>query len=134
MDNEILITLTSIKNAIYLLIAIVSVGVVANWVRAGVALKGQLRKELDNIFSTQADDFYESCKYNELITYCDEQLSKKPNHAYAHWYKAKAYYQLKDYEKAKIFFNILSVIEPSWDETHIKPILKKIHDTENENR
>ena len=132
MDNEILTTLISIKYALYLLITIVSVGVIANWVRAGIALKRQYREELENIFTTDASALYESGKYNELITLCDEQLNKKPNHSYAHWYKAKAYYQLKDYGKAKSFLNILASLEPSWDESHIQPILRKIHDTESE--
>ena len=39
MENEILSILNDIKTAIYFLLAVVIIGVVANWVRAGISIK-----------------------------------------------------------------------------------------------
>jgi len=42
--------------------------------------------------------------YDKLLKLCQYELEKKPNHSYAQWYKAKAYYQMKEYIKSKKVF------------------------------
>ena len=134
MDNEIISILNEIKTAIYVLVVVVIFGVVANWIRAGVSIKNVIRKELDDLFSEEAGDYYDKGKYDELLSHCEEHLKTKPNHSYALWYKAKAYYKKQDYEKSKQCFELLSKSEPSWDESHVQPYLRNIEAFESENR
>ncbi len=134
MDNNILSTLNEIKVAIYVLLAIVTIGVVANWVRAWASVKNLVQKELDDLFTKEAGNYYDEGKFDELLSHCDEKLKSKPNHSYALWYKAKAYYQKQEYEKSKKYFEKLEVTEPSWSASHVQPFLDKIRAIENENR
>jgi tetratricopeptide (TPR) repeat protein len=134
MNSDTILILNDIKIALYILIAVVTLGVVANWVRAGVSIKSIIRRQLDDIFTEDASDYYDKGKFDELLEHCEAQLKDKPNHSYALWYKAKAYYQKQEYEKSKQCFDRLSKDEPSWIESHIQPYLKKIEAVESEKR
>ena len=134
MDNNILSTLNEIKVAVYVLLAIVSLGVIANWVRAWISVKKLVKKALDDIFTTDAENYYDDGKFDELLSHCEEKLKSKPNHSYALWYKAKAYYRKHEYEQSRKFFEQLDAIEPSWSASHVQPFLEKIRAIENENR
>ena len=134
MDNNILSALNEIKVAVYVLLAIVTIGVIANWVRAWASVKNLAQKELDDLFTKEAGNYYDEGKFDELLSHCEEKLRSKPNHSYALWYKAKAYYQKHEYEKSKKCFQQLEVTEPSWSVSHVQPFLEKIRVIENENR
>lgn len=134
MDSEVISILREIKTAIYVLVTIVMLGVVANWIRAGVSVKNIVRRELDDLFSEAASNYYDEGQFDELLSHCEEHLKTKPNHSYALWYKAKAYFQKQEYEKSKQCFEQLSKSEPSWDESHVQPYLKKIETLESEDR
>ena len=132
MDSEVISILNEIKTAIYILVAIMTLGVIANWIRVSISIKNILRKELDDLFSEEASNYYNEGKFDELLAHCEEQLKNKPNHSFALWYKAKAYYQKREYEKSKQCFDNLAKAEPSWDELHIQPYLQKIEAMESE--
>ena len=134
MEEEILSTLNEIKLAIYVLLAVVVLGVVANWIRAGVSLKNVIRNQLNDLFSQEAMNYYDEGKYDELLEHCAEKLKEKPNHSYALWYKAKALYSKQEYEEAIQYFEQLAIIEPNWNESHINPFLEKIRVIQDENR
>ena len=134
MDNEVISILNEIKIAIYILMVVVILGVVANWIRAGVSVKNLIRREIDDLFTEEASNYYDEGEFDKLISHCKEKLNKKPNHSYALWYKAKAYYQKQDYEKSKHLFENLAITEPSWSESHVQPYLERIAAIENENR
>ncbi len=134
MDNNILLILNEIKVAVYALLAIVTIGVIANWVRAWASVKNLVQRELDDLFTKEAGNYYDEGKLDELLSLCEEKLRSKPNHSYALWYKAKAYYQKQEYEKSKKCFEQLERTEPSWSASHVQPFLEKIKVIENENR
>ena len=134
MENEILSALNEIKTAIYLLLAVVIIGVVANWVRTGISIKNVIRKELDDIFIVEASNYFEKGLFDELLSHCENHLKTKPNHSHALWYKAKAYYQKNEYQKSKACFELLSKSEPSWNESYVQPYLQQIEAIERENR
>ena len=134
MDSEVISILYEIKTAIYVLIVVVIIGVIANWVRAGVSMKNFIRRELDDAFSEEASDYYDKGEYEELLSYCEDKLKTKPNHAYALWYKAKAYYQKEEYGTAREIFDQLSKSEPSWSESHVQPYITKIEALDSKNR
>jgi tetratricopeptide (TPR) repeat protein len=134
MDSEAISILYEIKTAIYVLLAVVIIGVIANWIRAGVSMRNLLRRELDDAFIDEVSDYYDKGNYEELISHCDDQLRRKPNHPHALWYKAKAYYQKREFRKSRELFEKLSMVEPSWDESHVQPYITKIKVLENESR
>jgi len=134
MEAQILSTLNEIKIAVYVLLAVVVLGVVANWIRAGISIKNVVRKQLDDLFSEEAGNFYDEGKYDELLAHCEEKLREKPNHNYALWYKAKAFYKKQEYQQAKQNFESLALSEPSWNESHIKPFLDKIVEIQDKSR
>lgn len=134
MDHDILSTLNEIKVAIYALLVIVTIGVIANWIRVWTSVRNLLQKELDNIFTIQAGDYYDEGKFDELLAHCEEKLKSKPNHSNALWYQAKAYYQKQEYEKSKKCFEKLEVSEPGWSASHVQPFLEKIKAIENGTR
>jgi len=134
MDNELLSILTDIRTAIYWLLAVVIVGVIANWIRAGISIKNAMGKKLDDLFTDEASELYDKGQFGDLISHCEEYLNSRPNHSYALWYKAKALYQKQEYKKSKECFEQLSKNEPSWDESNIQPYLKKIEVIESNER
>ena len=134
MENEILIALNEIKSILYIILFVVVIGVVANWIRAGISFKNLVSKEMREIFTEEADTLYDNGSYQKLIKICEEHLEKRKNNVNAFWYMAKAYYQLDDYEKSKKLFEKVIKAEPSWEGEHVKPYLDKIESKLNENR
>ena len=59
MEQQILSTLQEIKTAIYILMAIVVLGVIASFLRAGIAAKGLIRGKLDDIFRDEASQLFD---------------------------------------------------------------------------
>ena len=90
MESQILSSLVEIKVALYWLIAILSVGVFASSIRAGLALRSAVRREKADRVSREAGDLYDDGKLEEVLAYCDDELKTRPKDPYAMWYKAKA--------------------------------------------
>ena len=127
MENEILIALNEIKSILYIILSVVVIGVVANWIRAGISFKNLVSKEIANIFTDESNTLYDEGKFHELIEKCEEHLEKRKNNVNALWYMAKAYYQLDKYEKSKELFEKVIKAEPSWKVSLLSPILKKLN-------
>lgn len=123
-----MLTLQEIKTAIYILMAIVVLGVTASFLRAGIAAKGLLREKLDDIFRDEASHFFDKGAFDELIKLCEDKLKSKPHHVNALWYIAKAYYQKGDHLKAKDYFEKVAKAEPSWEKQYVQPYLEKLRD------
>lgn len=126
MEQQILSTLQEIKTAIYVLMAIVVLGVVASFLRAGIAAKNLVREKLDDLFRAEASRLFDKGAFDELIKYCEDKLKSKPHNSDALWYVAKAYYHKEDHDKAKEYFEKLVQAEPSWEKQYVQPYLEKI--------
>ena len=126
MESQILSSLVEIKVALYWLIAILSVGVFASSIRAGLALRSAVRREKADRVSREAGGLYDDGKLEEVLAYCDDELKTRPKDPYAMWYKAKALYQMKDYENAEELLRRISITAPTWDEGHVQPFLRMI--------
>jgi tetratricopeptide (TPR) repeat protein len=126
MEQEILSTLREIKTAIYVLMAVVVLGVVASFIRAAISVKNLVRGKLDELFRDEANHLFDKGAFDELIKTCEDKLKSKPHHAYALWYVAKAYYQKNEHTKAKEYFEKLAKAEPSWEKEYVQPYLEKI--------
>ena len=59
--------------------AIVVLGVIASFLRAGIAAKGLLREKLDDIFRDEASHFFDKGAFDELIKLCEDKLKSKPH-------------------------------------------------------
>jgi hypothetical protein len=126
IDQEILTSLRSIEIGVHVLIVLLAISVVANLVRSILLVKNQVRRDLNQVFEDETGELHDKGCFDELIFHCNEVLSKKPNHSYALWYIAKAYLQKEEYLLAKENFTNLAKLQPSWEESHIRPYLDKI--------
>src|SRR5918999_2304706 len=134
MEQQILSTLQEIKTAVYILIAILVLGVIASFLRAGIAAKGLVRGKLDDIFRDEASHLFDKGAFEELINFCEDKLKSKPHDGHALWYIAKAYYQKGEHLKAKEFFEKVGKAEPSWEKQYVQPYLEKIETSQLSNR
>jgi len=134
MDQAILSTLQEIKTAIYVLMAIVVLGVVASFIRAGISAKNLLRGKLDDLFRDEANHLFDKGAFDELIKYCEDRLKSKPHDGHALWYVAKAYYQKDEHRKAREYFEKLAKAEPSWEKEYVQPYLEKIGTSQTSSR
>lgn len=134
MSSEVIELLGDIKVAIYWLLGVVSLGVAASWVRAVVGIASIVRKDREDLFTRDADILYGEGKFDQLLDHCAAQLSKRPFHAYALWYQAKAYFRKGEYSKAKEALETLDQSEPTWSASHVQPYLEKIRAVEKDGR
>ena len=134
MEQQILSTLQEIKTAIYVLMAIVVLGVVASFLRAGIAAKSLLRGKLDDVFRDEASHLFDKGAFDELVNFCEDKLKSKPHDGHALWYIAKAYYQKGEHLKAKEYFEKVAKAEPSWEKQYVQPYLEKIETSQLSNR
>jgi len=126
MEHEILETLQDIRGMLYVLIAITSFTMfvwVFNWL---TNIFANFKSGLDNAFIKQADSYFISANFNELVEWCEGELKKHPNHVNATWWLARAKKELGEVEEARALFERLLELEPSWKETHIDPYLKNL--------
>jgi tetratricopeptide (TPR) repeat protein len=125
MEQQILSTLQEIKTAIYVLMTIVVLGVVASFIGAGISAKNLVREKLDDLFRDEASHLFDKGAFDELIKYCEDKLKPKPHNGDALWYVAKAYYQKGEHKKAKEYFEKLAKAEPSWEKQYVQPYLER---------
>ena len=127
MENEILQSLNEIKIIMYIVLAVLGLGVVlAVFMIIGVTSK-ILKYKKQEEFNFLGQEMLDKDCNKELIEHAKEHLEERPNHTYALWYLAKAYYNLKNYAQAKELFEKVGKIEPSWVET-VEPYLDEIKD------
>lgn len=125
MEAEIVL-LQEIKSALWILIFVMSIGVVATIVRAVITSYRAVRTEIDNIFYNSAKGMFEGGNLNDLVKYCHNHLEKRPQEAYAYWFLGKAHFQLEELDRAEDYFNKVSEIHPSWAKEWVDPFLAKI--------
>ncbi|MCG7968950.1 MAG: tetratricopeptide repeat protein [Candidatus Thiodiazotropha taylori] len=125
MDNELTL-LQDIKSAIWILIYILGLGVGTYVMRSIIVSYKTVKDIIENRFYHIVSAMYENNDYDEVIEYCHDHLSKKPNEAYGYWFLGKAYFQKKKYDESTINFNKAIEINPSWEDEWISPFLKKI--------
>ena len=130
METEITL-LQDIKSALWVLIFVVGIGVVATVVRAVITSYRAVKTEIDNIFYNSATAMYESGDLKKLVKYCHDYLKKKPKEAYAYWFLGKAHFQMEELEKAEEYFNKAVEIYPSWEKEWVGPFLEKISSAHN---
>ena len=77
-------------------------------------------------FREQCQKLLETNKLDELVAYTRERIRKRPNHTYAHWYLARAFYLQQKWIEALRAFNEVSRLDPSWIEDSVTPYVRAI--------
>jgi cytochrome c-type biogenesis protein CcmH/NrfG len=77
-------------------------------------------------FREQCQKLLETNKLDELVTYTRERIRKRPNHTYAHWYLARAFYLQQKWIEALRAFNEVARLDPSWTEDSVTPYVRAI--------
>ncbi|GAA6143443.1 tetratricopeptide repeat protein [Hydrogenophaga sp. 5NK40-0174] len=121
MEQELVAVLKDIRGVLYVLVALVAFAT-AVWVINGLAtIARNLTAALQGYFSQVASSYYEAANYQKLVSHCHRKLRTHPNHATAIWWLARAELQLGRLEEAKVLFDKVSVLEPTWRQTHVEP-------------
>ena len=126
MEKEILQTLQEIRGILYVLTVIVSLVMLvwaANWIMNIVA---NVKQAYKNDFINRADKYFERADLEKLTEHCEEKLSDYPNHSDATWWLAREKLETGMESEAKVLFDRLLELEPSWRESHIEPYLTRI--------
>ncbi|MEQ1611929.1 MAG: hypothetical protein ABL904_04190 [Hyphomicrobiaceae bacterium] len=126
MDQEILSSLHSIRVLLYVFVAIAAIQACLVAIRIVLVIRNDLRGTTEKVFQLMADDYWAENKIGDLITLCEQKLAQRPNDAYALWYLARARYIQKNHREAQDLLDKLSNIEPSWNRSHIHPMLEAI--------
>lgn len=136
MENE-LILLKDIKDALWILIYLIGIGVLLNIIRTIATSYKTIKDELENTFYNTVSPLYENGEYDKVIECSLEHVEKKSKDAYGYWFLGKAYYKKEDYQESLDYFNKTSEICPSWDKEWVEPYIKKINEklvTSNESK
>jgi cytochrome c-type biogenesis protein CcmH/NrfG len=99
-------------------------------VRIAVARRRPQQPQVDTdsaeYFREQCQKLLETNKLDELIVYTRERIRKRPNHTYAHWYLARAFYLQQKWIEALRAFNEVARLDPSWIEDSVTPYVRAI--------
>jgi cytochrome c-type biogenesis protein CcmH/NrfG len=77
-------------------------------------------------FREQCQRLLETNKLDELVAYTRERIRQRPNHTYAHWYLARAFYLQQKWIEALRAFNEVARLDPSWIEDSVTPYVRAI--------
>ena len=124
MSQEILQTLQEIRGLLYIflyaggfLLFIFIAKIIANTVI-------RIKQAFESAFVNEADKLMKMGKLPELIKHCEEKLKEYPNHSNAIWWLGKAKHEIGQKNEAKLLFERLLVLEPSWKNGYIDPYLE----------
>jgi cytochrome c-type biogenesis protein CcmH/NrfG len=99
-------------------------------VRLAVARRRPQQPQVDTdsaeYFREQCQKLLETNKLDELVAYTRERIRKRPNHTYAHWYLARAFYLQQKWIEALRAFNEVARLDPSWVEDSVTPYVRAI--------
>jgi cytochrome c-type biogenesis protein CcmH/NrfG len=86
----------------------------------------QVDTESAEYFRERCQKLLETNKLDDLVAYTRERIRKRPNHTYAHWYLARAFYLQQKWIEALRAFNEVARLDPSWIEDSVTPYLRAI--------
>jgi cytochrome c-type biogenesis protein CcmH/NrfG len=99
-------------------------------IRLAVARRRPQQPQVDTdsaeYFREQCQKLLETNKLDELVAYTRERIRKRPNHTYAHWYLARAFYLQQKWIEALRAFNEVARLDPSWVEDSVTPYVRAI--------
>ncbi len=126
MEQELLNTLREIRGILFVLTAVmifVSLIWAVNWASN---IAANFKKAWEHNFINQANKYFEIADFENLVVHCEEKLKNYPNHTNATWWLARAKQEMGKELEARMLFERLLELEPSWKDSHIEPYLKKL--------
>lgn len=126
--NTVAVT-AELSNIRLLLVAILVVTIMSAGLGILRLASGSLKPLLsmwEDFFRDEARRLLDSNKTDELISFAKDRLSKRPNHVYAHWYLARAYYLQEKWAESLAEFREVARLDPTWIEDHVKPYVSAI--------
>jgi cytochrome c-type biogenesis protein CcmH/NrfG len=107
-----------------------AVAILIGVIRLILARRGPQQPKVDTesgeYFRERCQNLLETNKLEELIAYTRERIRKRPNHTYAHWYLARAFYLQQRWIEALRAFNEVARLDPSWIEDSVTPYVRAI--------
>jgi len=100
---------------------------------AAIILVSVKRRRKPKVDTDSAEYFREQCqrlletnKLSELVVFARKRIATRPNHTYAHWYLARAFYLQQKWIEALRAFNEVARLDPSWIEDSVTPYVRAI--------
>jgi cytochrome c-type biogenesis protein CcmH/NrfG len=118
--------LSDIKSLLVAILALTLVTAGLGILRFGSASLKNLLSIWDEFFREEAKRLLDGDEVDGVIRLAKEKLAKKPNHVYAHWYLARAYYVQEKWAESLAAFREVERLDPSWIENHVKPYVDEI--------
>jgi len=112
---------------VYLLLA---VGILTTAIRLIHVRRRPAQPKVDadsnEYFRTHCQKLLETNKLDELVAYARDRIQKRPNHTYAHWYLARAFYLQQKWKESLRAFNEVARLDPSWIDDSVTPYVRAI--------
>lgn len=121
----LLAEIRGIKLALVVVGALLVVLAILGAVRVVLLLRSKVAQGLDEMFNEDAERMFQQADLDRLVFRCRERLEERPNHVYARWYLARAYYQKEEWSKALEQFEALRKLVPNWGSS-IDPFVQQI--------
>ena len=124
MDIDILQELQLIRTYVFIIMFAIVLGVIVKAAESIQKIYIGFKEAWDTSFENNTENLLDMGKYEEAIKECKEVIKKYPNHSYANWYIAKAYYYTNNNELSKEHFEKALYLVPSWSDNVNEYIVK----------
>jgi len=124
MDIDILQELQLIRTYVFIIMFAIVLWVIIKVAESIQRIYIGFKEAWDTSFENKTENLLDMGKYEEAINECKDVLIKYPNHSYANWYIAKAYYYTNNNELSKEHFEKAIYLVPSWEENSNEYISK----------
>ena len=121
MEAETLKTLEEIRGLLYLILAVLSVGVFFLIMSSGPVFYSILKGVVKKDWKEQANEYYESGEFEKLVVHCRKREATHKNDPNVYYWQARVHHAQGDTEKATEFFAKVSVVAPDWYKGHVEP-------------
>jgi cytochrome c-type biogenesis protein CcmH/NrfG len=118
--------LSDIKSLLVAVLVVTIVSACVAILRFSSASLRNLISIWDDFFREEAKRLLDGNEVDGVIRLAKAKLVKKPNHVYAHWYLARAYYVQEKWAESLAAFREVERLDPSWIENHVKPYVDEI--------
>jgi len=76
-------------------------------------------------FASEANDLLEKGDLDKLVSLASAKIRERPNHAYAHWYLARAFYHQGRFAAAIEQFGTVRKLQPEWAVNYVDPYVQE---------
>ena len=125
MEAEILHVLKEIRGTLYVIAAVISLGLVFWIFSSGPVLFTALRSVMKKDWKEQAIEYFDAGKFDELVAHCKEREKTHKNDPNIYYWQARVHHMEGESEKAAKLFAQVSKIAPDWHKDFVEPYIEK---------